>query len=72
MKKNDKQEDIIKQMTQIFYNKIFELDTKTLLQLYTDIYKELISRSDFASFEDHKILYEIYKQKLIEEGIYNV
>lgn len=72
MKKQNKEKEIVKKMSEIFYSKIFELDTNTLLKVYTDIYKELLKRQDFTKLEDTKIMYEIYKQKLIEEGVYNV
>lgn len=72
MKKKNKEKEIVKKMSEIFYSKIFELDTNTLLKVYTDIYKELLKRQDFTKLEDTKIMYEIYKQKLIEEGVYNV
>lgn len=61
-----------KKIIELFYKSIFSLDTKTLTQIYTDIYKELLSRNDFASIEDVKVVYEISKQKLIESGVYNV
>lgn len=61
-----------KKIIELFYKSIFNLDTKTLTQIYTDIYKELLSRKDFASIEDIKVVYEISKQKLIESGVYNV
>lgn len=54
------------------YDSMFQLDTKTLIQIYTQIYTELISREDFSSLEDTKIIYEICKRKLIESGVYNV
>jgi len=72
MKRKNKEKEIVSKMAKIFYAHIFDLDTKTLLKVYTDIYKELLKRQDFNKIEDTKIMYEIYKQKLIEEGVYNV
>lgn len=72
MKFENKKENVIKKMSEIFYKKIFDLPTKELTILYTQIYQELISRKDFSKIDDLKISYEITKQKLIEEGVYNV
>lgn len=54
------------------YESIFLLDTKTLTKVYVDIYRELINRKEFTKLEDTKLMYEVCKQKLIEEGVYNV
>ena len=54
------------------YQNIFDLPTKDLVHHYIQVYKELLSRKDYSNIEDVKIIYEISKQKLIEEGTYNV
>ena len=64
--------DILKGVVSKVYDSLFELDTKTLFKVYKDIYKELISREDFIRLDDLQWTYEILKQKLIEEGVYNV
>lgn len=54
------------------YESIFKLDTKTLIKVYVDIYRELLTRDDFTKQEDTIIMYNILKDRLIEEGVYNV
>lgn len=51
---------------------ILDLPTKNLIDVYIMIYKELIKRKDYSSLDDKKVIYEILKQDLIDEGVYNV
>ena len=64
----DEMREFILNLSKVFY----ALDTTTLTEIYTNIYKELIQRKDFAKLDDCKMIYHVVKQRLIEEGYYNV